>query len=796
MKVSLCEIAFPIDVMQTFTYRLPEALKENLKPGCRVIAPFGQRHQLGYCVSISESNLSDLPKRLKSISEIRDDRPLFTEKQMSFFKWMAFYYMSPLGLIFKAAHPSEAGFKKENRFFPVSEYEKDPEILSLHFPPEGLSLSAVEKMSEEEQKRLELLLKEKKVLIDNVFTQKQSTHKVKMVRLCNHLANGDNAAQHQVIATLKGCAILEAPMADLMREVSVSRSVFYTLEKKGIVEIFEVEHPSDPFPNAYVPKKREIQLTHDQLEVIDTIATNFDAFYPVLLHGVTGSGKTEVYIHLSKEAIKRGKQTLILVPEIAITPHVAGRFRSVFGEKVAIWHSRMSPGERLWTWQQIHRGEIQVVVGARSAIFSPFLNPGLIVVDEEHDASFKQQEQAPAYHGRDAAVYYARLLNIPIILGSATPSVESWYLAQKGKYHLLTLKERYGKAGYPQVDVVDLRKKNPDETLFTHELLEALRTCLKKEEQAIVLHNRRGFHTIVHCQHCGTLIECPHCSVSMTWHKPYQKLVCHYCNYQQPIPLTCPSCGESSLRISGTGTQRIEDELTKRIKNARVIRMDLDSTRGRHSHVKILEMFEKRNFDILLGTQMISKGLDFRNVTLVCIVNADTGLGIPDFRSAERVWQLVAQVSGRSGRGDLPGRVIIQSWQPEHPAIQLAAHLDVKAFYKQELERRQQLLYPPFSRLILVRVSGKERNRVISAIKQIDGICLKYLSKERVLGPAPAPVERVKEIYRWQILLKFKRSEEPLMNTMKGIFIRILQNKNNHFPGLKLNFNADPVSMN
>lgn len=794
--VHTCEIAFPVDVMQTFTYRVPDHFLKSLKPGCRVIAPFGRRHQPGYCVSVSETDASELPKGLKSISEIRDEIPLFTAEQMKLFLWMAGYYMAPLGLVLKAAHPSESGFKKEIRYFPSPVYDTDPDIQLLNIPPDGLKESDLKEMPDEDKNRFSDLLNTQKIVPDNVFSVERSTRTMKAVRLIAPFGKGENESQNLALAALKSRAISEAPLADLIRETSISRSVFQTLEKKGIVESFDMEIPSDPFSGAYIPKTRDIKLTEEQIKVIDQISSKFDVFYPVLLHGVTGSGKTEVYIHLAREALRREKQALILVPEIAITPHVAGRFRSVFGKKVAIWHSRMSAGERIWTWQSIRRGDIQVVVGARSALFSPFKRPGLIVVDEEHDASFKQQEQSPGYHGRDAAVYYAHLLNIPVILGSATPSVESWFLAQTGKYHLLSLKERFGRAGYPRVDVIDLRTKNPGESLFTRELIEGLRDCVKQGEQAIVLHNRRGFHTFVRCEYCGQPVECPHCSVSMTWHKPWQKLVCHYCDHQEAIPEVCPACGEKSLRIAGSGTQRIEDELVKRIKDARIIRMDLDSTRGRHSHVKILNAFENRNFDILLGTQMVSKGLDFSNVTLVCIVNADTGLGIPDFRSAERVWQLVAQVSGRSGRGELPGRVIIQSWQPEHPSVELAAHLDVNAFYKEELERRKLLLYPPFSRLILIRVSGKNRERVMSGVKQIAGICTRHMPGEQVLGPSSAPVEKVKESYRWQILLKFKRSEDLLMNRMKTILISILRDKRNRMPGLKIILNADPVSMN
>ncbi len=796
MIVPVCEIAFPVDVMQTFTYRIPDRFKDRLKPGCRVIAPFGRRHQRGYCVSVSESDLSALPKGLRFLSEIRDEKPLFIPEQIQLFQWMAFYYMAAPGLVFKAAHPSEAGFKKEIRYFPAPGMKDHPEIQLLNIPPDGLSDSALKKMAPEEQKNIQFLLKRRMLVVDNVFSVERSTRSVKAIRLKDVFAKGEHPSHVKILAALKSRAIPEATLSDLMRETGVSRSVFQTLEKKGVVESFDQEIPSDPFSGAYVPKSRNIILTDEQIQVIEEITAHFNRFYPVLLHGVTGSGKTEVYIHLASEALKRGKQALILVPEIAITPHVAGRFRSVFGKKVAIWHSRMSAGERIWTWQSIRRGDIQVVVGARSALFSPFPRPGLIVVDEEHDASFKQQEQSPGYHGRDAAIYYARLLRIPVILGSATPSVESWYLAQRGKYHLLTLKERFGSAGYPRVDVIDLRTKNPGESLFTQEMLEALRDCLKRGEQAIVLHNRRGFHTFVRCEYCGQPVECPHCSVSMTWHKPWQKLVCHYCDHQEPIPAECPSCGKASLRVAGSGTQRIEDELIKRIKDARVIRMDLDSTRSRHSHVKILNTFENRNFDILLGTQMVSKGLDFSNVTLVCIVNADTGLGIPDFRSAERVWQLVAQVSGRSGRGALPGRVIIQTWQPEHPAVNLAARLDVHAFYQQELERRKNLLYPPFSRLILIRVTGKDRDRVMSAVKQLADICKQQMPPEQVLGPSSAPVEKVKELYRWQILLKFNRNGDELLNRMKTIMIRILQDRRNRMYGLKITMNVDPVSMN
>jgi len=792
----VCEIVFPVDVMQTFTYRVPDSFSEKLKPGCRVIAPFGSRRQPGYCISVSDKISEDYKNRLKDISEIRDEEPLFTRTQLDLFQWMSDYYMAPAGLVFRAAHPSESGFKKEVRYFPAPEYERDREVLSLEMPSEGLSLNHVKTLPDDKKSLFNELSVNHKIIQDNVFSVEKSVKTVKAVRLSDPFKKADREAHIKVLNFLKSQAVKEITVSDLIKETGTSRSVLQTMTKNGLITLFNMEVSSDPFSSGYEPKLRDIKLTAEQNKVIETIKSHFDSFYPVLLHGITGSGKTEVYIHLAREALSRGKQALILVPEIAITPHVAGRFRSVFGEKVAIWHSRMSPAERIWTWHMIRRGKIQVVVGARSALFSPFQNPGLIVVDEEHDSSYKQHEQAPGYHGRDSAVYYAKLLNIPVIMGSATPSVESWYLAQTKKYHLLTLKERFGRAGYPEVRTIDMRQKNVEDEMFSPELVEELRACLKRNEQAIILLNRRGYHTFARCSHCGTTLECPHCSVSMTWHKPYNQLICHYCDHHENIPLKCPACGENKIKIAGSGTQRVEDEITKRIAQARVIRMDLDSTRDRHAHVKILNAFEKHTYDILVGTQMVSKGLDFSNVTLVCIINADTGLGIPDFRSSERVWQLVSQVAGRSGRGTLAGRVILQSWQPEHPAVELAARLDVTSFYKQEFERRALLLYPPFSRLILIRVSGKNREKVMTGAGQIAGICKRYMPETQVLGPSSALVEKVKEVYRWHILLKFKRNEDLLMNRMKKILIKISRDNRNKRQGLNILPDADPVSMN
>ncbi len=796
MIAKVCEIAFPIDVMQTFTYMVPDSLTDRLKPGCRVIAPFGSRRQQGYCVGISDVSPEDDKFKLKEISEIRDNEPLFTQSQRDLFHWMSDYYMAPIGLVYRAAHPSESGFKKEVRYFPAPEFETDTDVLSLNIPASGLSLNLINALSDDKKTLVNELISNRKILPDNVFSVEKSVRTVKAVYLTDPGKKAERQNHARVLNFLKSQAVKEFSVTDLQKAAGVSRSVIQTLIKNGFLTPIDMEVSSDPFSSGYEPKVRDIKLTVEQKDVIKTVISNFDSFYPVLLHGITGSGKTEVYIHLAREALARGKQALILVPEISITPHVAGRFRSVFGEKVAIWHSRMSPAERIWTWHMIRRGHIQVVIGARSALFSPFQNPGLIVVDEEHDSSYKQHEQAPGYHGRDSAVFYAKLLNIPVILGSATPSVESWFLAQTKKYHLLTLRERFGLAGYPEVHIIDMRKKNVEDDLFSPEMIEELRNCLKRGEQAIVLLNRRGYHTFARCSSCGSTLECPHCSVSMIWHKPYNQLICHYCDHHENIPQKCPSCGEKKITISGSGTQRVEDEISKRISKARIIRMDLDSTRDRHAHIKILNAFEQHTYDILVGTQMVSKGLDFSNVTLVCIINADTGLGIPDFRSAERVWQLVSQVAGRSGRGTLAGRVIIQSWRPEHPAVELAASLDVTSFYKQELDRREQLLYPPYSRLIMVRVSGKSRERVMAGAKQISDICKRYMPGEQVLGPSSALVEKLKETYRWQILLKFKRHEDQLMKRMKKILIDISYDKRNKKQGLNILLDADPAAMN
>ncbi|MCK4813464.1 MAG: primosomal protein N', partial [Candidatus Marinimicrobia bacterium] len=496
----------------------------------------------------------------------------------------------------------------------------------------------------------------------------------------------------------------------------------------------------------------------------------------------------------TRRQLEANKSVLILVPEIAITPQIAARFRSTFGDKVAIWHSQMTDAERLWTWNQMLRGTIRVVVGARSALFAPLPDIGMIVVDEEQEASYKQDDQTPRYHARDAAVMYAHILNVPVILGSATPSLESYYLSALQRYKRLELTTRFGGAQLPKVSLIDMTN-TPRKGLFSEPMLEALYHTIENGKQAIILQNRRGFNTVYICQECQQVLQCPKCSVSLTYHKRLDKLMCHVCNATYPVTRTCPHCQSNTLKPAGSGTQKIEEELQTLFPQARIARMDMDTTRTRHAHVRILTEFEQQKHDILLGTQMIAKGLDFPNVTMVGIINADTGIGIPDYRAGERLFHLIYQVSGRSGRGQYPGEVYIQTFSPEEPLIQMASQLELRAFYNLELYQRKTLHYPPFSRLFLIRISGNKPQEVEGAATRIFRSLTSKLPRENCLGPAPAPIERIKNKTRWQILIKAGRKHDPNGNRTASILMGILKNVKQNEKQVRVIINRDPVSL-
>ncbi|MDX9779859.1 MAG: primosomal protein N', partial [bacterium] len=634
---------------------------------------------------------------------------------------------------------------------------------------------------------------EGRLYIDNIFPPSKNLRKVAAIRL-RESATGLTPKQQSLVNLL---ASLDSPVEELrilLKKLRISTGVVRRLVEKGILEQCEMEVPADPF-DFFPPAPRDkVLLSEEQNRILKHIRKHENSFYPVLLHGITGSGKTEIYIRLASEQLEKGRSVLMLVPEIAITPQIAARFRAAFGEKVAIWHSQMRDAERLWTWNQMLRGTIRVVVGARSALFAPLPDIGLIVVDEEQEATYKQEEPVPRYHARDAAVMYGHILNIPVLLGSATPSLESYYLSAVHRYKRLELTRRYGEAKLPRVRLIDMRE-TPRRGLFSEKLLEAVYHTLEKGKQVIILQNRRGYHTLMVCSECARVLQCPACSVSLTYHKRLNKLLCHVCNSSYPLTRECPHCGTKTLKPTGSGTQRIEEELQVAFPQARIARMDMDTTRTRHAHARILTDFEEQRYDILLGTKMIAKGLDFPNVTLVGIINADIGLSFPDYRAGERLFHLIYQVSGRSGRGKYPGQVLIQTFNPEEPLIRMAANLELKEYYNLELFQRKNLSYPPFSRLFLIRVSGTSAAEVEAAAGRIYREISGKIDPRHCLGPAPAPIERIQNKTRWQILIKADRKQDPNGNRSAAVLLPIYLKARRKEKNVSIIINRDPVSL-
>jgi primosomal protein N' (replication factor Y) len=542
-------------------------------------------------------------------------------------------------------------------------------------------------------------------------------------------------------------------------------------------------------------------LTEEQKNILEKIrpALEKEMYSAFLIHGITGSGKTQVYIEAIREALKRRKQALILVPEISLTPQIISRFKANFKEKVGCFHSRLSAGERFDTWRRIRNGDLPIVVGARSAVFSPFQNLGLIVVDEEHDPSYKQDDPAPRYNARDIAVMRAKLNNAVVIMGSATPSLESYYNAQKVKYTLCQLKERVDNQKLPSVNIIDLvqERKNGNRNSLSASLASLLKDRMEKKEQAILFLNRRGFSSFVKCQDCGYIEKCPRCDITLTFHRTDFSLRCHYCDYHKKAPEFCPNCQGYRFMYRGMGTQKIEEELKAGFPLTLMERMDLDTTLKKGAHQKILSDFGKKRFNILLGTQMITKGLDFPDVTLVGVISADMSLDFPDFRSKERTFQLLAQVAGRAGRGKQEGEVVIQTYYPEEWSIKLAASHDFEAFYRKELEQRRELGYPPFNHLILLVFSGKNLKGVTTYAQRFSFRLKENIKREKikgvgVLGPAPAPLSKIKNQYRWQLLIKTQNA------TNTGSLIKKVLKDERNFENKKvvrITINVDPMDM-
>ncbi len=557
-----------------------------------------------------------------------------------------------------------------------------------------------------------------------------------------------------------------------LKDFPYSRALLNKLIEQQAVQIVNKEIFRDPY-SGKLEIEPEFSLNLDQQKVVDGIIAKIDTFHTALIHGVTGSGKTEVYLHLSKHVINHGKTVLMLVPEISLTPMMVNVFKQRFGRQVAIIHSKLSSGERYDEYRRILNDEVKIVVGARSAVFAPLIKIGLIILDEEHDASYKQ-ESKPRYQTIQIARLRGQYHCCPVILGSATPSLESYSRALKGIYDLYELPKRINKFPLPEIELVDMAKeiRNKNYSLFSAAMKEKIQTCLDNQEQIILLLNKRGYATYIRCLDCGEVIKCPHCDVTLTYHKHEHKLKCHYCEYQVDMPSNCPNCKGHNLKPVGTGTQKVEEQLEATFPKAKVIRYDVDTTKHKDGHFKLLDKFAKKEGNILLGTQMIAKGLDFENVTFVGVLNADISLNIPDFRANERTFQLLEQVSGRSGRGQKKGTVLIQTYNPEHFVLQCVKEHDYLRFFKEEMNFRKLAHYPPYVHLVSILIQGDNESRVIQCANQIKTYLHRQLNNVMILGPANSLIYRVHDIYRKRIMIKFTNSREiyPVLEKMNDFY--------------------------
>lgn len=694
-----------------FHYEIPDHLYSCIQPGVRVQVPFGSRSLQGYVLSLEDK--IDFPEeKIKPIKKVLDPKPALPKSLIPLIFWM----------------------KEEYHCLFI-------EAIRCFIPP-GLRMNIKEKTHKI------IVLEDTDALDDWIKTvEKRSSGMASILRMLEQNKS--------------------MPLEELLDLSGASRSSVQSLLKRGYIRIEEEETYRDPWPVDLRPIQPP-ELTSEQLYAVRMIENCLEKQRgTVLLFGVTGSGKTEVYMKAAEEAVSLGKQVIVLVPEISLTPQTVGRFKSRFGDKVAILHSRLSIGERYDEWRRIRTNEVTIVVGARSAIFAPLERLGLIIIDEAQEESYKS-EVRPRYHAKEVAAKRCELEEAVLVLGSATPSLEDYYKAVKGDYKLAEIKHRIDHQSMPRVEMVDMRRELEmgNHNMISNKLYNAIEQVLNRHEQAILLINRRGYAYFVSCRSCGHVIRCRNCDISLTYHISDDALKCHYCGYREAYPIICPECRSKKIKHFGAGTQRIEEELYRLFPSVRLLRMDADTTGRKGAHQRILEAFKSQTYDILLGTQMVAKGLDFPNVTLVGVLAADTALNLPDYRSSERTFQLITQVAGRAGRGYKPGRVIVQTYQPEHYAFHYAANHDYIGFYNREIQIRRQFSYPPFAHIIKILLMGEDENNIIHISKNMVEWLKKRIGDDKQLkeglldlGAYSAPIERIKRKYRWQVLMRIHTNE-------------------------------------
>lgn len=807
------DIVFRTAVRQPFTYALSnKRVQSEAEVGKRVWVPLQKHKAIGFIVNIHEQT-PDFNTR--PVEKVLDDEPVLSKELLKLTQWMYRFYYCGWGESIQAALPAGLSFHAEKKLRAVA-----------GTIPEHINDDEVEIVKEIKKKGSYLLKEANKRWDDNIIQQLVGQKllevweepAVKMDPSTENMwrwTEGKGARrdaqrlveeyeqagkEYKWIRALK--LLTELKLPEFQRNLTFHDLLeYYTLNRiaeEGLISVEEVESNNLSLKHEHDPTRLNT-LNDEQKEAFDQVDTalNTEKFASFLLYGVTGSGKTEVYIHALKKALEQGKGGLVLVPEIGLTPQIVKRFYMIFGDDIAVLHSRLTNRERYDAWRALQQGEKRIAIGARSAVFAPIQNLGLIVVDEEHDASYKQRDPAPRYHGRDAAIMRAHINDAVVIMGSATPSMVSLQGAKKGKSTLLTLKKRPFEATLPKVEVLDLKQyRSAMRGPIAVPLFNAIEKAMERKEQAILLYNRRGFSFYLQCEHCGDIPECPNCSVSLTFHKSKKQLRCHYCGYSERQPRQCKECGHDAVNPKGSGTQQLEGQISDLFPHVQTLRMDFDTTSGKNAHADILKKFERKEADILVGTQIVGKGLDFPDVTVVGVIDADTELAFPSFRSGERMFQLLSQVAGRSGRAGKEGKVFFQTWRPDHPAIRTAQKHQFKKFARQELTQRKILQYPPYSRIIRFVFKGKQEENVRRVAVLFTESLMKTIGHpDPVLGPSPAPISRMQNYYRWESLVKIKPTNGAgaIEQLMDETFERYKKNKPSGASTVRINVNVDAL---
>lgn len=781
------------NVNQTYDYLIPERFHGIVKRGMRVVIPFGRRKITGFVVELLEDSKVE---NLKELHDVLDLEPVLTNELLQLGKWLAEETISLYITTYQAMLPQvlKASYKKEIEKVNtidhphLAKFFKNKNKVAYEEVVQGLpSISILKEALNSKQVKLNYVVK----------TREQKRYETIIVPASEEMLQEafdsllPQARRQKEIITY----FLKHPkpikQATLYDKLSINRAHLNPLIEKKVLSLKKEEVYRDPYRQP-VKQTTKLPLTDEQSRALKEIEKCIDEnkHETFLVHGVTGSGKTEIYLQAIERVINRGEEAIVLVPEISLTPQMVERFRGRFGEQVAVLHSGLSIGEKYDEWRKIHRKEVQVVVGARSAIFAPFENLGIIIIDEEHETTYKQEE-APRYHAKDVAIKRGQLNRCPVVLGSATPTLEAYARTTRNVYRLLTLEKRVNDRPLPPVEIVDMRSELQagNRTMFSRLLVQKINERREKGEQIVLLLNRRGYSNFILCRDCGFVDECPHCDISLTYHKRDHRLKCHYCLYEKPLPNRCPSCESEAIHFFGTGTERVQEALYDAIPGIRVLRMDVDTTRRKGAHERILRQFAQKEADVLLGTQMIAKGLDFKNVTLVGVLAADAMLHLPDFRSAERTFQLLTQVSGRAGRHELTGEVVVQTYTPDHYSIVLASRYDYPAFYHHEMELRRSFRYPPYYYLVRIQLADERRNNVYAKSVQVGNFLRQHLTnKAIVLGPSPAPIPRLKNRYRFQLLIKY-RHEPHLLDALHDLSQQFVKERRQ---GLQMTIDINP----